>query len=383
VTDGDATTAWTFATAEGTAGIAVIFLAGPRAFEILSRVFRPAGKERVRFEKGRLFYGHVADDETILDEVIVGPFPEGNSLFRGPLAEINCHGGVVCSREVGALLSRLGARGMEPRTFSKAFSRLASHEEHALEMMIHAGTRRAVDVAHGALAGAGRERLEHIRAASSDRTPAGKKRALDLIRRTLAAARRADALLGPRRLAVAGPPNVGKSSLVNALAGEERLLVDPLPGTTRDTVEISLALSGWPITLIDTAGVRATDDDMESLGVRRGLTATREADVVLLVLDARRIDRALFDRVRGMTRSPIVVALNKIDLLVDGVSGQDFAEPAFPTCAITGQGLPELGAALLAAAGLYDEHDPQETLLLVPDAVEEILDIERRITSEV
>ena len=379
MTDAGATTAWTFATAEGSAGIAVIFLAGPRAFEILSSVFRPAGKKHSGFEGGRLLYGHITEDETVLDEVIVAPFPEGNALFRGPFVEINCHGGVVCSREVGTLLDRLGACGVDRHAFSEAFSRLAGHEEHALERMIQAGTGRAVAVAQEALGGAGRERLDRIRAAACEETPAGRCRALELIRCTLAAARRADALLRPRRLAVVGPPNVGKSSLINALLGRERLLVDPLPGTTRDTVEVSLALSGWPVTVVDTAGVRETDDEVEDLGVRRSLREAGEADVVLLVLDARASDGALPARLKGMVRSPVVVALNKIDLVVDEADRRDAGEGAFPTCAITGQGLTELGAGLLVAAGLSD--DGEETLLLEPRVVEEILDIERRITS--
>ena len=166
MTDAGATTAWTFATAEGSAGIAVIFLAGPRAFEILSSAFRPGGKKHCGFEAGRLLYGHITEDETVLDEVIVAPFPEGNALFRGPFVEINCHGGVVCSREVGTLLDRLGACGVDRHAFSEAFSRLAGHEEHALERMIQAGTGRAVAVANVVLDNQSRARLFDFRALS-------------------------------------------------------------------------------------------------------------------------------------------------------------------------------------------------------------------------
>ena len=378
MSDAPEDTGWTFETAEGAAGIAVLSLAGPRAFDLLLRAFRPARKGSARLEAGRLLYGFVERDGDVLDEVVVAPFPDGNVFYRGPCAEVNCHGGAVCSREVGRYLTELGASPLDHDAFLDRYGALAPHQRHAFGMLTKAGTKLAMRVALEALAGAGKTRLSEISALADPATPPELAAALDLVRRTILEAERADALFRSRRLAVIGPPNVGKSSLVNALLGEERLLVDRAPGTTRDTVEVSMALSGWPVTVFDTAGIRESGDEVESEGVERALDAARHADVVVLVLDARSPDVVLLARLRELTRAPIVLALNKMDLVEGEPQSVGSSDGPVRTSALTGLGIQALGAALLEKVRLAGGPDAG-VLLLEARALEELRRMERRL----
>ncbi|MFH0963864.1 MAG: GTPase [Planctomycetota bacterium] len=367
--------AWAFETAEGAGGIAVISIAGARAFEVLSRAFRPARKEKGRLEAGRLVYGFIERDGEVLDEVVVAPFPEGNAFYRGPCAEVNCHGGAVASREVGRYLTELGATALDHEAFMERYCSLTLCQRHALRMLTRAGTQTAMRAAMEAFAGAGERRMGEIRALAG----AEGASALGLIERTIREAERAEALFRPRRLAVVGPANVGKSSLVNVLLGEERLLVDAAPGTTRDTVEVSMALAGWPVTVFDTAGIREAGDEVESEGVERALEAARNADVVVVVLDARRPEIAVLERVKKLARGPVVAALNKMDLLEGGETPTVASgEVGVLTCALTGAGVRALGDAVLEKAHLAGGPEAG-ALLLEGGELEELRRMERAL----
>jgi tRNA modification GTPase len=318
-------------TPPGQGALATIGVVGPRAWDAVRPLFRrraggelPAAPEPGRFWLGRL-------GEEVADEVVVAAKRAGPA----PWVEVHCHGG----REVVRyLLDLLGSRGARVCTWQD-FLRLTEGDPlraAAAVALAEAPTPRTaavlLDQYHGAFAAA----LDAVTAALDRGDVPAAQTHLDALARYAGVGRH---LTAPWRVAVAGAPNVGKSSLVNALAGYQRSVVAATPGTTRDVVTTRLAVGGWPVELADTAGLRAGAEELEAEGIRRARDAAASADLCLWVLDAS-APPAWPDAAAGAVR----LVVNKVDLppawdLVE-------ARGAVRVSAQTGEGLAELCDAL-------------------------------------
>ncbi|MGN1370556.1 MAG: tRNA uridine-5-carboxymethylaminomethyl(34) synthesis GTPase MnmE [Aristaeellaceae bacterium] len=325
------------ATAPGQGGIAIVRLSGPDAERILMAVFRPARKGALTSHL--LTYGHVFDGSAPVDECMAVLMRAPRSYTREDVAELQLHGGGYIAQRVLALCLRHGAELAAPGEFTRrAFlnGRIDLSQAEAVMALIAAQgdqahraamrqlqggassfIRKAADALYELQAGVAAcidypEEIDEAEAAA------------DLIPRAEALAAQLDAACDERavrilqsglRVALCGQPNVGKSSLLNALLGEERAIVTPIPGTTRDMVMGDLVLGGSVIHLTDTAGLHATDDPVEQLGVARARRAMDEADLVLAVFDMSRPldanDRALLSALQGKNT---LLLLNKADL---------------------------------------------------------------------
>ena len=339
----------------GEGGISLIELSGPDSAAILDRLFRnPRGVRAAQMEPGRLLYGRLVRDGAPLDEVLLECVQAGG---RGAFV-INCHGGALASQRTMAALTAEGARAVREKEFLARQRRLGlldRIQEEAAQRIPRALTLRAAQVLieqhEGALAAA---RDELLRRAGPEARPADWAWIEERLRRLLATAAFGRGIVRPPRLVIAGRPNVGKSTLANALLRFDRMLVHPEPGTTRDTIEEVLSLRGLPFTLVDTAGLRQAQSEIEREGVRRGAQALRRADVALLVFDAsvplQEEDRRILARDGTRMRLPV---LNKSDLpaavpaeLIEEKTG---CRPAVVS-AVTGAGLGELEERILGAA---------------------------------
>ncbi len=325
------------ATAPGQGGVAIVRLSGPDAEGILLRVFRP--KKRGGLVSHMLTYGHVYDGETPVDECMAVIMRAPRSYTREDVAEIQLHGGGYIAQKVLSLCLAEGAELAGPGEFTRraflngridlsqaeavmdliAAQGAQSHKAAMRQLQGGASTfiRKAADELYAIQAGVAAcidypEEIDESEAAA------------DMIPRTQALAAQLNAACDERaarilqtglRVALCGQPNVGKSSLLNALLGEERAIVTAIPGTTRDMVTGDILLSGSVIHLTDTAGLHATDDPVEQLGVARARRAMEEADLVLAVFDASRPldgdDRALLADLQGRN---VLLLLNKADL---------------------------------------------------------------------
>ncbi len=324
-------------TVDGRGAIAVLLVTGPEAASRVGRHF--VSRAKVSLERrplNRIFHGHWGADNG--EDVVV--------CRRSPTeVEVHCHGGRAASRRIIADLiadgcAELGSparlKNSEPSPIRAA----------AIEQLAHARTERAaatlLDQLNGALEGELQAIVARIRAADA----AAALAAIDeLIMRSAVGLH----LTSPWRVVLAGPPNVGKSSLINALVGYKRAIVFAEPGTTRDVVRASTAFDGWPIELSDTAGIRVTRDRLEAAGVelaRRQITA---ADCLVLVTDAREaIDAEI--RQLAQVHSRAIVVANKADFIEPQALSREAAEAAdrrHLTSAITGQGLPALVSAIV------------------------------------
>jgi tRNA modification GTPase len=326
------------ATPLGEGGIGIVRLSGPDAGPILRRVFRPAHAD-APLEPRRLTYGHVVEPVTgeHIDEVLVAFMPAPYTYTRQDVAEIQAHGGIVPLQRVLALVLREGARLAEPGEFTlRAFlhGRLTLDQAEAVLDIVQARTavalRVAVDQLGGRLTGPVREVRTNLMESLAYLTahidfPEDEIPPYDVLTTLRDARQRVADLLATAdqgrvyrqgvRTAIVGRPNVGKSSLLNALLRESRAIVTPIPGTTRDTLEEVLNLRGVPFVLVDTAGITQSDDLVERLGVERSQRAIAQADLVLLVVDGSEPledrDRAIAELVGDRTALLIV---NKTDL---------------------------------------------------------------------
>lgn len=325
------------ATAPGQGGVAIVRLSGPEAESILMRVFRPA--KRGELVSHTLTYGHVFDGDTQVDEVMAVLMRAPRSYTREDVAEFQLHGGGYIAQRVLSLCLREGAELAAPGEFTRrAFlnGRIDLSQAEAVMNLIAAqgeqSHRAAMRQLQGGASGFIRKAADTLYeiqagvAACIDYPEeiGEDEAAADLIPRTLALAEQLDSACDERaarilqsglHVALCGQPNVGKSSLLNALLGEERAIVTPIPGTTRDMVQGDLILGGSVIHLTDTAGLHATDDPVERLGVERARRAMDEADLVLAVFDQSRSldgdDRALLSALEGKNA---LIVLNKADL---------------------------------------------------------------------
>jgi len=329
-------------TAPGQGGIGIIRVSGRDAIEIASQVFRPrTGSDLSSAMTHTIHYGHVVDPvtEEIIDEALVSLMRATATYTREDVVEINCHGGMMPLWRTVALLVASGARQAEPGEFTKrAFlnGRIDLTQAEAVMDIISARTERAHRAANEQLLGGLskevttlRDRLIGIIASveagidfpeEDIETQSGGPLAREIAALTEDVALLQSSFAAGRILregfaaAIVGKPNVGKSSLLNALLKQDRAIVTDIPGTTRDIIEEFLNIDGVPIRILDTAGIRHSHDVVEQEGVRRSHAAIESADIVLVVLDSSQPlsdeDRQVFT---GITDKKAVLVLNKTD----------------------------------------------------------------------
>jgi tRNA modification GTPase len=291
-------------TAEGRGAIAVVRLWGPKAVEIAAAAFRPnQGSPLAPDTAGRLRLGRIGQGAG--DEVVAIVLEA-----RVPTVEIHCHGGTAAVALVVDALEAAGAtRGDSARLAGAARASADSLASLALLDLARAPTIRTAEILLDQVNGALRQELELILGATDERPALALAGLHALVHRSDVGLR----LLSGWNVVIAGRPNVGKSRLLNALAGFPRAIVDSAPGTTRDVVSHLTSFGGWPVVLADTAGQRASHDAIENLGIDRARHEQAAADLVLLVLDRseplQQIDRELI----ATNRDALLVA-NKSDL---------------------------------------------------------------------
>ena len=390
--------------------IGVIRVSGPDCFAACGRVFRSA-RPFEELEARRMVLGEFLDREgRVLDRGLAVRFPGPRSYTGEDSAEFHCHGSPVVLREVLAALFAAGARQAGPGEFTKrAFlnGRLDLTQAEAVIDLIDAETAAAARNAAAQLDGGLRRALEPIQEALLDITSrfyavvdypdediqdagpeeiaAALRQAEGALTALLSTCKRGKVLKRGVRTAIVGLPNAGKSSLLNALAGYERAIVTDIPGTTRDTVEESVLCGGVLLRLIDTAGLRETEDQVEKLGVERSRRAMEEAELILLVRDGAAEDcpenrahweaeAVLLNQV-ARTGKPWLCVESKCDLTGPhafsiGLIQKDANNPAACLCvsSVTGQGLDRLEEAV---AALFPAGDPGEAGSLLTDQRQE------------
>jgi tRNA modification GTPase len=362
------------ATAPGTGAIAVVRISGPAACAIAARVLGRVPAPRVA-ELCVLKDG--AGEE--IDQALVLFFPAPDSYTGEDVVELQCHGSSVVVAWVLETLYRHGARAAEPGEFTqRAFlnDKLDLAQAEAIADLITAGSRRAAQAALRSLAGelstrvaTAQQKLTELRVLCEawldfpeEDLDAGAEAELAARAGALAAelaALEQDAAQGAvlhegLSLAIAGEPNAGKSSLLNRLAGYDAAIVTDVPGTTRDAIRERLSLDGIPLEIVDTAGLRPTEDPVEREGVRRARRAIDVADHVLWVADIRAgLKAARAGAAAALPPgAPFTVVLNKVDLVSGAAHPRSrSAEPVLEISALTGDGVRELVEHLKKLAG--------------------------------
>jgi tRNA modification GTPase len=326
----------------GAGGIGIVKISGPDALKIASMLFRPAASDPRPLSSHRICHGTILDpqDCTVIDEVLITFMHAPRSYTREDVVEINCHSGLTVLKKVLGMVMRCGARPAEPGEFTKrAFlnGRIDLAQAEAVIDIIEAKTEASLKIASAQLDGrlshnlhALRDELidiaAHLEAAidfpEEDIDPADTR---DMERRLTGIVEKLQSLsatyhegklyrLGVRTTIV-GKPNVGKSSLLNALLGEDRALVTPVPGTTRDVIQETIIILGVPLLLQDTAGLHSGSDEIEKMGMDLTRARLAEAELILFIIDGSRElderDRAIMAELTGRK---VLAVINKDDL---------------------------------------------------------------------
>ena len=401
------------ATAPGQGAIAVVRISGPEAVTVLDRVFRPmkeeGGVRAAEFRAREMHYGRIVfpdgdTAETVIDEVMAVVFRAPHSYTGEDSAEIYCHGSQYIVSEILRALIAAGAEMASAGEFTKrAFlnGRMDLAQAEAVADLIASENRAAHDIALQQLRGGYSSELQEMRSemldivslmeleldfSEEDVEFADRTRVLDLIDRVSAhISRLADsfalgnAIKNGIPVAIVGAVNTGKSTLLNALLGEDRAIVSDIAGTTRDTIEDTVNIAGVTFRFIDTAGIRETSDSIETIGINRTYTTLSKAALILLMLDATRPEtfgesfEAIASRLNhvpsthsGISERTLLILLNKADLLSEPeipamqTSVKDLARrkglSPTRTLAISARnrlGLPEITAALAATAAAH------------------------------
>jgi tRNA modification GTPase len=329
------------ATPAGEGGIAVVRISGPDAEQIVGTIFCQNNESVGRLKSHTLYHGKIRDprSDAVVDEVLLTVMRKPRSYTGETVVEVHCHGGVFLVREILRLILSQGARHAEPGEFTKrAFlnGRIDLAQAEAVLDLIQARTQEGISLA-----------VKQAEGGVSDWVDAMRNSVLDCIVQVEAAIDfpeeeiellQRDQLTQKicklreeirvilttyewgrlhregARVCICGRPNVGKSSLLNALVGEERVIVTPVPGTTRDVVEESLNLGGLPVVLWDTAGLRETEDQVERIGVDLAKRYIDKADLAMLVLDSSNELTAADESLLTRIDKKMMIVLNKDDL---------------------------------------------------------------------
>ena len=309
-------------------GIGIIRISGDQALDIIEKVFKPKkiDKKIKEVKTYTAHYGHVYDGETLLDECIVLVMKGPHSYTAEDVVEINCHGGVVVMKKVLEAVFKAGAAPAEPGEFTKrAFlnGRIDLSEAEAVMDLIQSKNEFAMSTSLKQLEGALGKKITEIRKqiihsvafiesalddpehysvdGFSDELREQVEKIIKQLNEFLENADNGRILKEGIQTVIVGKPNAGKSSLLNILAGHDRAIVTDIEGTTRDVLEEQIRLQGLTLNIIDTAGIRQTDDIVEKMGVDKAKEYAKEADLIIYVVDASRNldenDEKIFDKI--------------------------------------------------------------------------------------
>lgn len=328
-------------TPPGEGAISIVRMSGEEAVSIAQKVF--SGKDLTQAKSHTINYGHIVDPKTHeeIDEVMVSLMLAPKTFTREDVIEINCHGGIVATNRILRLLLVNGARLAEPGEFTKrAFlhGRIDLTQAESVMDLIRAKTDRSMKIALNQLDGNLSHLIDSLRKDILDvlaqvevnidypeyddveemTTKLLKEKAIEIkqrIEQLLKTASQGKIMREGLATALVGRPNVGKSSLLNHLLHEDKAIVTDVAGTTRDVIEEYVNVSGVPLKLIDTAGIRETDDKVEKIGVERSKKAIEQSDLVLLVLNAAEsLTKEDFELIRLTNDKKRIIILNKTDL---------------------------------------------------------------------
>ncbi|KAF0899718.1 hypothetical protein E2562_022564 [Oryza meyeriana var. granulata] len=378
----------------GPAAVGIVRLSGSDAVAVAACVFRPARRAAPAPWRPRshfVEYGVALDgDGNVIDEVLVVPMLAPRSYTREDVVELQCHGNDLCLRRVLRACLEAGARLADPGEFTlRAFlnGRLDLAQAENVSRLISAKSAAAADSALAGIQGGFSVLVKSLRSWCiellteiearldfEDELPpldpimlVSKINAMrQEVQDALDTANYDKLLQSGLQVAIIGRPNVGKSSLLNAWSKSERAIVTEIAGTTRDVVEANVSIHGIPVTLLDTAGIRETDDIVEKIGVQRSEAAALGADLIIMTIsavdgwtedDTKLIEHVLISKKSSGSAVPMVLVINKVDC-APFISGEHFEEfcgifrKHVQTCAVTGKGISELEKAIVEVRGL-------------------------------
>ena len=336
------------ASPSGAGAIAVVRLSGADAINIASTVFQSVSNKDLNKQKTHTIHlGHIVDGAKIYDQVLVSIFKNPNSYTGEDVIEISCHGSTFIQQQIIQLLLRKGAKMAQPGEFTlRAFlnGKLDLSQAEAVADLISSDNEASHQIAMSQMRGGFSNELSHLRqellnfaslieleldfaeedVAFADRTQFRELliRIEFVLKRLIDSFAVGNVIKNGIPVAIVGEPNVGKSTLLNALLNEERAIVSEIAGTTRDTIEDELVIGGIGFRFIDTAGIRETKDVVESIGIRKTFEKIEQAQVVILLLDAKQLQvsdlkfKVEIEKIKNkFPFKPLIVLINKVDLL--------------------------------------------------------------------
>ncbi len=364
-------------TPAGSGAIAVVRISGPETYKILEQIFSTSSKQFKKTDlrsagSHKAIHGYIYDPKSneLVDEVVAILYQEPNTYTGDDLAEINCHGSPLISRELLALILENGARLAQPGEFTKrAFlsGKMDLTQAESVLDLIQAKTGRQSRLAISALEGhlgrkiteirnqlmellskliAGIDFPEEVGELPRDDIELIGSAAAEKLEKLSRTTRSGRFLREGLKLSLVGRPNAGKSSLLNQLLSFERAIVSDTPGTTRDSIEEPLDLNGIPVILVDTAGIRITEDSIEKAGIERTTRAIRESDLTLFIVDSTIPFEEPEEKILELIgEAPYIKVFNKIDLTekrnIQTDGSDDSAAHVFIS-AVTGEGVNDL-----------------------------------------
>jgi len=361
--------------------VGILRISGSEAMKIAETLFHAPGKQV--WETHRILYGYIRHPQTgqLIDEALLLIMNAPRSYTREDVVEFHCHGGIIAIQQVLQLCIEAGARLAQPGEFTlRAFlnGRLDLTQAESVAELVGSQSPAAAQVALAGLQGKLASPIRQLRAScldilaeiearidfEEDLPPLDESRIsqdvaniLVHLSEILATASRGQLLRNGLKVAIIGRPNVGKSSLLNAWSRSDRAIVTDLPGTTRDVVESQLVVGGIPVQVLDTAGIRETEDRVEKIGVERSRQAAESADLVLLTIDGKagwtELDEVIYQQVKNCS---LILIINKVDLvqpeLIKSIIYPETIKNVVTTAAINNQGIEELEAGIINAVNL-------------------------------
>jgi tRNA modification GTPase len=328
-------------TPRGEGGIGIVRISGDESLLILKKIFKTKSKKDVfNLKTYTINYGHIYDGDKLVDEVLVSVMRAPTTYTKEDIVEINCHGGYVVTEKVLELVLEKGAKIAEPGEFTRrAFlnGRLDLTQAESVMDIIHGKTEKSISLSLNQLRGDLKEQIHNLKKLLMDVAAhvnvvldypeegidepiplnliSNLHHVVDETNKLILSYDKGKMIKEGVKTAIVGKPNVGKSSLLNSVLREERAIVTRVAGTTRDTIEEIVNIKGIPLIMVDTAGIRDTEDEVENIGVQKSRELIKEADLVLFVLDSSKdLTKEDMEIYNSINNSKVIGILNKIDI---------------------------------------------------------------------